>query len=932
MRRRYSPRPFDRPVPKEVGRPSWPFGPVVEDGWDEAENRLLLVLDWAPSSWLEAGRTLVREGPCLPVLDRAFRLAGTSGDGWKTCWAPFWWFRTVGLSSEPAEIARAAADGRIKEFIRETGPTHVHFFGDCDPFGQAPTAKVRRVDGVPVSSNVSITAPSTSYDETGQTGPANLMGHAADNLARLIRGSYPCSLAGLAPNPVMVDTKKAFSDLAKRMDAARFFGLDLETFNLTATANGIVTMQVAFDESEAFVLPLRHKDSPWDAETFRRIMARLRRIFGRKFDPTDVRVPFLVGQNLAFDLMVLRTELALPIIHMRAWDCMAGEYALDENLKALPRPYSLDAIFERYENDFYAKADFGKADRKTISDVSLDREVLEYCAMDAQAVVGIARMQRKRARGIFPKGVYEKLVLGVLSDTTHVISHMRQTGVKTDPEWIERQFDEATSDVDREKRRLTEELLAMPSVRETDAALLRQEGLPSVGLFGSDGMTMFDVSTRAHKQALFFETLGLEPTSMTSTGDPTLGKEFYARYAKDVPEASLLKAIEESKKALGYVKNYHAKLSETDGRADDRIRPGYGFVMVYTGRSNSFGPNLQQVPAHGSYAKIVKRCFVSPEGRILVKMDYSTHEVRCWCLVSGDKALAGVFREVDEARRRFRDDPTDANREAMGRMDLHRLNYSSWSGVDVNDVTNDMRQASKGLTFGVIYGMSVNSVARQLGKTKEETQGIYDGFFGKFETAGQWLKDTVKKARRDLWIENPIGFRRNLSGYLTGEDATMAAMDRRAQNSPVQGFASQIGFMAARLLLHGLHDAFPAPDPEWKDGRFVAEPPPFNLNAMIHDSIEVESSYEALPTVLAQMEACGTEGVMAYVSKVWDVEWTCPVAVDFEIGDSGDAMKGWDMTREGLKEAVVAAAKNHRARGLEIARADVKAALREIDG
>ena len=86
------------------------------------------------------------------------------------------------------------------------------------------------------------------------------------------------------------------------------------------------------------------------------------------------------------------------------------------------------------------------------------------------------------------------------------------------------------------------------------------------------------------------------------------------------------------------------------------------------------------------------------------------------------------------------------------------MNASKLFGIKVEDVTPQQRQASKALTFGLVYGKGANSLARDLGKTKEEVQGIFKLFDKEFPNAGEWLKMTPIKAQTTLYSCNPFQF------------------------------------------------------------------------------------------------------------------------------------------------------------------------------
>lgn len=79
-----------------------------------------------------------------------------------------------------------------------------------------------------------------------------------------------------------------------------------------------------------------------------------------------------------------------------------------------------------------------------------------------------------------------------------------------------------------------------------------------------------------------------------------------------------------------YINSFYRKISESeDGRVDGRLRPGWGFWEVVTGRGNSFQPSLQQIPQRSAESKYIKRMFTAKRNHLILKLDESAHEVRC---------------------------------------------------------------------------------------------------------------------------------------------------------------------------------------------------------------------------------------------------------------------------------------------------------------
>lgn len=956
--------PYKLPSSLEGQVKTWDLYYPISSNWGSAKQRFLFVIDHVPSENLKSRKLLSGETGemFVNILSYAEDLARSWGckRSFEDCGVAFvsWsYFKTYNLDKANAAVATTASVDRMERILKKLDPTHVHFFGEApaqEMFGidvekRGWVLKLKsNIGKIWVSTNISVTNEAKFFEDDDDSDDedegfnddalgvdkSNLLGYACNNLARILNGGYPYSLRHIKPAYNLIDTMKKWKKLHARLMDARCFAYDLETDNLSAMCNRILTAQFTLPDTPDMCefLPLKHFDSPWSSEQLKEIYTDLRTLFAQKFDQRKWNVPYLIGQNLAFDLRVTRVELGIPVVYFRIWDLMAGEHAIDENLKAVNtksvadvegqnknRPWALDSIISRYENDFYYTAEFGKSDRATISEVPLEEPLLMYGSMDTIGPMHVHLMQLERASHMVDdKGrpylnTYKKLVLGVYSDTIHTQSHMMTMGVKADQDYIIKQFAQETSDIEKERDRLIAELYAMPSVKKANKKLLKHRSLPSQSLFSGteyeSEMWTFDITNTEHQRLLFFKVLDLKPVNFTAGGLPSLGKAFKNEYSKDGTnsfhqEVVLFKAIGEAAKVRGYIKGYYEKLMEPDGQYDGRIRASYGFVMVVTGRSNSFNPSFQQIPTHGRYAKMVKRCFVAAKGRVIIKMDYSAHEIGCWCIISEDPVLAVTFKTIWNNWVDFRLKPTVMKIVNAVQSDAHKLNYQLFTGTPLAEITKPLRQQSKGITFGAMYGQHVRTMAQNIGIVLEEMEKIYNKFFGKFAKAKAWLENTVKRARKNLHTFNPFGFRRNLFGYLSANRGLAGAMDRRAQNSPIQGFASQLGFIAARLLVVKLDTAFESEGmvgtPVWdkKNARFVIEYPPFNLNAMVHDSTEVETSYELAPLIAQAMEHCATNGLMEYCTRMYGLHWIIRPQVDFDIGDTQDKLVGWNFTQD----------------------------------
>ena len=79
-----------------------------------------------------------------------------------------------------------------------------------------------------------------------------------------------------------------------------------------------------------------------------------------------------------------------------------------------------------------------------------------------------------------------------------------------------------------------------------------------------------------------------------------------------------------------------------------------------------------------------------------------------------------------------------------------------------NKAGKKRRSSAKIVLLGLLYGRGANSIAEQLGESKEEGQKIIDTFFKSFPKVKKWIDDTHSKVKRLGYVEDWYGRRRHL--------------------------------------------------------------------------------------------------------------------------------------------------------------------------
>lgn len=205
--------------------------------------------------------------------------------------------------------------------------------------------------------------------------------------------------------------------------------------------------------------------------------------------------------------------------------------------------------------------------------------------------------------------------------------------------------------------------------------------------------------------------------------------------------------------------------------ADERERIHTKFWQdgTVTGRFSSTDPNLQNIPVRDGYGELIRDAFIAPKGKTLMACDYSQIELRVLAMFSGDRQLAQIFRDGD---------------------DIHAAVASKVFKVPLDEVTDNMRRRAKTINFGIIYGMGVQALSKNLGVSLTEAKEFHEQYFKAFPTIENFFKKTLEDATDKGYTTTMFGRRRPFPGLKTKVPFVRAMNERMAMNAPLQGTAA----------------------------------------------------------------------------------------------------------------------------------------------
>lgn len=926
----------------------------VEEGFHKAKDRVLVIIEHISSGDLRMGglmRDEITRETYANVMQQAERYARIHGakPQAKYAYFNFNYLKTYDLAEPIQRSVRKLAAKRVKDYVKDLKPTLIIVVGDRaaatlldDQDADRKRGWVREYRGIPIVTTVDFdraySPPKEGSDDLSEEAVvmANILGYVTRNIGHGFIGKHPYSLRSIKADYKLIDTIAKFDSLMARLERARAIAVDTEGTSLQTVENKLQTLQFAVNHRYGYIVPIGHKDAKWTAKELAYITNRLQKFFSQKmphFHGKDTR--YLIGQNFGYDIRMLMRALNIRHLYWKVWDGMGGEASLDENIKGLekmgPGQFNLAQMLMNYDNDFYFTNKVSKGDRTRIAEMSLTPATLRYMAMDVVGLFGIHEMQQKRASLLaHEKGSYQKgqrlLMLNQMSSMVKVMSVMRSRGTQLDVPYLLGLL-KPDSIIVGKLEEFTKEFYSYPEVGKADQVLRKAFNAPTGTSPWSSGgqQRVFNLKTKEHLKTLFVDVLGFKPLEYGKSGEPKLDKYFTAAYKDESPIIETFIGLTEIKtlKSMFIDAFFKALEASADCRADERIHPEFGYVDVVTGRSNSSKPSLQQIPEHKINAKIVKRMFITAAMMLHYEADFSAHEIRCWGIMSGDttlvKSLTAIHQLIVDQRKKYllKGKPTEEEATVLAqKADPHRQNYSFFSGKKVEDVTKDERQDAKQITFGAMYGKGPAALAGDLKKSLDEALDILKRFFAKFPKAKSWLDWAVSFSRKNLYVYNPLFRRRNLFGYLSAHPAVVAAMQRRAQNSPIQGFASEICYIAAELFCEALHESLETlgvkHDNTAKATTADCTHLPVGPNVQVHDSLKGEAHIDHFLLTIHLLEWSMTTGVRAYIEKAFNTKINTPFDIDMEIGAGWALKQKWDWSHEGLKECLINALTLHK--------------------
>ncbi|MGJ8677626.1 MAG: DNA polymerase I [Akkermansiaceae bacterium] len=549
------------------------------------------------------------------------------------------------------------------------------------------------------------------------------------------------TIADIDHSYAMVDNFAKLDDLTKKLSLSSEICFDLETTSLDPRSCDILGIAFSIAAHEGYFV----HTGAGSSLKIKTVLDKLSYIFHSKIKK--------IGHNLKFDLSVLLAHdytVSGPFFDTMLVHALVSpeqRHSMDFIAESL-LGYSPVKLIDLAEKAIEPEADlFGATDqakkpkkgkKKTLKMEMIPVEDLaEYAAEDADVTFQLATILKQQLEDSGQSDVYQNIEAPLLP----VLTAIENEGISLD-------------------------VLALKDIGDGLAKRIKNLHTEITTAAGRE----FNLnSPKQLGEILFGEMQLVEKPKKTKTGQFKTDEQTLSTLASKHPiVASILDYRESTKLKSTYVDALPTHVSTRTGRVHTHFQQ----LLTSTGRLASSDPNLQNIPIRSDAGREVRKAFVPRDkNHVLLAADYSQVELRVMAALSGDEAMIEAFKQD---------------------LDIHSATAARVYGVDIDDVTSEMRRNAKMVNFGIIYGISAFGLSQRLDIPRGEAAEIIDTYFKQYPGVKNYMETTIATAKENGYVTTLAG-RKCYVRNITSSNATVRnGAERAAINAPVQGSAADM--------------------------------------------------------------------------------------------------------------------------------------------
>ncbi|GIY67893.1 DNA polymerase theta [Caerostris extrusa] len=124
--------------------------------------------------------------------------------------------------------------------------------------------------------------------------------------------------------------------------------------------------------------------------------------------------------------------------------------------------------------------------------------------------------------------------------------------------------------------------------------------------------------------------------------------------------------------------------------------------------------------------------------------------------------------------------------------DVFKTIAANWKNISVESVSSEERQQAKKICYGMIYGMSSNTLCQQLNTTKDNAIIFMETFKNSYPGLNSYFQSVIKKCVENGYVSTLMQRRRYLPLINSKCKSEKAHAERQAVNTTIQGSAADL--------------------------------------------------------------------------------------------------------------------------------------------
>lgn len=352
----------------------------------------------------------------------------------------------------------------------------------------------------------------------------------------------------------------------------------------------------------------------------------------------------------------------------------------------------------------------------------------------------------------------------------------------------------------------------------------------------------FNVASPKQLGEILFDKLGIMGGKKTKTGQYSTSEAVLAKI--DHPLVDVMLEYRSLSKLKSTYTDTLAKVADKQGR----VHTSYHQALTSTGRLSSSDPNLQNIPIRTDTGRLIREAFVAPKGRVILAADYSQIELRLMAHFSGDERLIDAFKN---------------------NLDIHTATASEIMAKDLAEVTPNERRSAKAVNFGLLYGMGVFGLAKQLGVENGVAKDYIKRYFARYPAIHDYMENTKNSAKSTGYVTTILGRKLYAPNINSSNAMIRQGAERASINAPLQGSAAEI----IKLAMIAVDKVLPKNHAK--------------LLLQVHDELVFEVDSDKADE-MGEIIKTAMQNVLTDTAKElgWDVAFTVPLVVEVGVGNN----------------------------------------------